>query len=1014
MLQIHALLDQLREWSESDPDSVSRVSSMLLGVLIPDISLPMKDAPAHPDDMRAWLTTIISSRATAAISRSDAPVVPIRFDNLARVLPLVLRNTEPSDWPDLPAKVGMTRGVISYSKDDEGMAQAMLEDSLVQQNLRALGGVSIEASGWSKKRMKIAFQEHWRWPLSIVVDDVWLTNRRMQRLGRVLDHLGFARFVPYSNSQPGAIRLIDGNADEVLRALGSSDKDHYAYILGTGALNKVRDLKRITNKVRSVGAAMLGWEQSEVPRRLAAMLTRIRRSTSGSDTLDVWLNATQETRVGLFYAFPDALAMTAPKEAGNLLCDSVFRHIHDTDGADSRLVEALSIDPSNPLSIFLSDILVRVMPETREKAGVWLRQVGELTQAATAAGLLSTPRALDLVGGSDRDIDVYVLPENATSLKIASPKALDYFVERIGAIDIGSSADSSALDLDSGPTTLQAPRMREVSAQATLMCDGRPMSRLNPAKAHVLQVQLASADLQEIRADSPFPIDRLPSEDSSVPLTLFLVPLTGVQPQHRGVAQRVDCLFQKAAAKSEVCLFSLIAAPDAIEYKARLLILHANRVLQSLMLEIPGASAHENAVMQLVAENVVRADFSHLAKERIYDLAIVSNHDAAAQNGFMMLTKDKVEFREPKSFARKLAAVSAQLKSLNETAGNGTAKGRHAQLTYSLNELANLGNDMRELLCGGNRDLEALTADHGNPSNPVRIQVVEAVADAFLPVEIFYDGPAPLPEAPLCAKAASPDYPMRTCGGCADRQRDDLICPSRFWGLSKVIERRPYVADAISSGADFAVSVSQLRYAKVPAFRSIVYGLSAKFKKREQLGIAASLKKLSRQVLPAGSWAAWKTAVAKHGPEMLVAIGHVEQRLNAIDALEIGDEHLRSTNVTSSHIRKSDGAVPVVVLLGCGTLYAENELGNFVRHFSRHGAGLIVATIASMLTVEAQLCVDAITQAFDEARASGVEGDSDGHNTVGFAVLRAKQTLLAAGSGLGLALTGAGDSEWEF
>jgi hypothetical protein len=1014
MLQIEVLLDQLREWAEQDPDSASGVSTMLLGILAPGISLSPGEAPAHPEEMRAWLIRIISAHATSAISNSSSPVLPIGFNNLAQILPLVLRNTEPSDWPRLSTKVRLFRGVISYSKD-EGIVQAMLEDSQVQQFLRALGGVSIEASGWSKTRVRTTLQEHWRWPLSIVVDDIWLTDRRIQRFCRLLDHLGFARLVPYGNGQPGAIRLIAGNANEVMRALESADKGRYAFILGTGTFDKVRDLKRITNKARSAGAAMLGWEPSNVSRQLVAMLARIQRSVIGTDTLDVWLNQPRDTGLGMLYADPDALSLTAPREAGNMLFASLMRQYLNTTDAGSRSVQARSLDPRNPLNIIPNDVFDRAMPDSRDGAAIWLRRVGEVTYAATAAGLLAPPRAFGLIDESDLNIGVRSATESAIFVKTAGPIAPDGSDKRIGAINFESLVTPRDI-VERLPASVapQVPQARQVSVQATLMCEGRPMDRLNATAAHVLQVQLAAADLQAVKADSPFPVDRLPAEDSSVPLTIFLVPLAGIQPQHRGIALRSDCVFSKLDAKSGLCRFSLITAPNAIEYKARLLILHANRVLQSLMLQIPGTHAHEGAVMHLVAENIVHADFSHLTEERAYDLAIVSNHNEAAQKGFMMVTKDKVEFREPKSFAGKLAAVSAQLKTLNDTSGNGTAKGRHAQLTYSLNELANLGNDMRELLCGGNRDLEVLTADHGDPSNPVRIQVMEAVADAFLPVEIFYDGPAPQPEAPLCAKASSPDYPMRTCGGCVDRQRDDLICPSRFWGLSKVIERRPYVADAVSNGADYAVSVPQLRYAKVPAFRSIVYGLSKKFERREHSGITASLKKLSRQVISAGSWEAWKVAVAQHGPEMLVAIGHVEQRLNAIDALEIGDEHLRSTNITSSHIRKSEGAVPVVVLLGCGTLYAENELGNFVRHFSRHGAGLIVATIASMLTLQAQLCVDAITQAFNEARTSGAEGDRDGHNTVGFAVLRAKQALLAAGSGLGLALTGAGDSEWEF
>jgi hypothetical protein len=149
-------------------------------------------------------------------------------------------------------------------------------------------------------------------------------------------------------------------------------------------------------------------------------------------------------------------------------------------------------------------------------------------------------------------------------------------------------------------------------------------------------------------------------------------------------------------------------------------------------------------------------------------------------------------------------------------------------------------------------------------------------------------------------------------------------------------------------------------------------------------------------------------------PGMLVAIGHMVQAQNVIDALEIGDELLPSTSVTESHVRSCAHDVPVVLLLGCGTMYDDQALGNFVSQFSYYGAGLIVATIASILTMQADLCVESIARAFEDARMMDKAGRERGDSTAGFAVLRAKQILMTTGSGLALTLTGAGDSEWQF
>ena len=74
-----------------------------------------------------------------------------------------------------------------------------------------------------------------------------------------------------------------------------------------------------------------------------------------------------------------------------------------------------------------------------------------------------------------------------------------------------------------------------------------------------------------------------------------------------------------------------------------------------------------------------------------------------------------------------------------------------------------------------------------------RLQVLVDERSDFFPLELVYDLPAPAKDATLCAgwKTA-----LRT--GTCDKQHDatdgqlhpKTFCPSGFWGLSKVIERR--------------------------------------------------------------------------------------------------------------------------------------------------------------------------------------------------------------------------------
>lgn len=647
----------------------------------------------------------------------------------------------------------------------------------------------------------------------------------MARARKVFDALGLVHLVAHGEHTGGAIRLAGGTSGAVLRALGPHEKEAYGYVLGTGRLEKTGDLKKITNRASSGGAAMLDWPDAAVPRELVKALIRLHRKAGGDETFDAWLRHAREGEPAILYAHQDALALTAPEHAARLLGDWMSVQYDRAIGVDQEL-PAFGIPPGRQQLVDLRDRLrASWMPSQVPATAQWLREIGALTGALRAAealrpmfGTHAGASAPQRYGGDDG-----VYTESANRAAIPD---IEYIggIGGIGAVDLAP----------------RYPRARQVRAQASLTSNGEPVRRLGAGTANVLHVQLASASLLDVVADTPFSVEDLPSEGESLELDLTLLPLAGVVPEQRGIALRQRCRFSKQLGEAPVCDFALAPAPDAAEYRA------------------------------------------------------------------------------------------------------------------------------------------------------------------------------PLPGAAICAKVGLDAYPAGTCGGCADRQRADLICPSRFWGLSKVIERRPFVRNAVSSGEDYAVSLPGPHRPRVPDLRDIVYGVSARFTRKEGTAIKTSLKKLAPRVHTTGGWGAWRHAVAAHGPQMLVAVGHLQPGHAAVDMLEIGDDLLRCTNVCAEHIRKHPDDIPIVLLLGCGTLYTEDQLGSFVRHFSRHGAGLVVATIASMFTAQAHACVDAIAQAFDRARGAGWEERQAGHHTAGFAVLRAKQALMTVGSGLALALTGAGDGEWEF
>lgn len=993
MRELQALLEHLRIWSavankSKRPFNSSRLATIFLGISTPEQLPSLRGAPAHPIEMREWLIRVISERASATNELSK-PILDVRAQDLLLVLPLVLRHTNVSDWPPTKINWRQIRGTVSYTKDGQEVVDTLLSDGNLRRFFRRLGGFSLSAPDWAWQRAVITVRDSWRWPLTIGIDDVLLTDRHLRRASRIFERTGLVKLIPYKEGQGGAIRLVAGNSSKVLETLRPEDKERFAYIIGTGEFGKTSDLQKITNKARSGGAAMLGWSAEAIPRRLVQLLKHGLQASRAHDTFDLWLNRALSSRKSIFYAHRLALNWTAPSRAATSLAASLNSHFFNSFALDIESVSTPLLgltDLRDPVN--LSRLLAQAkVPESRDETAEWLRQIGTLSTALQRSELLNS---FDNLSAS------------YSQARSAQPRASEV-------------TDSQARREEQ--QIAKYPMSREVYAQASLISNGGVIHRLSETAPNVLKVQLASSNLNSVQADHPFPAHMLPDNSESIELTFLLVPLAGVLQDSRGKAQRGEAIFSKTTGESSVCDFPLYPLLGAHEYRARLLIVHGNRVLQSLMVYVPGSAAVETSVMRLVAENIIKSDFSGLTAGKPYDLAIVANHDDAnaTQNGLLMLTQSKVEFREPKNFGEKLKAIYKQFQILNEendipATTNGIAKHR----AKSLNELANLGYDMRQSLCQGNDDLTKLTSDSLDPSNPTRIQVVEAVPDAFLPVEMFYDGPAPLENAPICAKVAPPLYPTETCMGCTDRNRADLICPSRFWGLSKVIERRPFMANAVSLGADYAVHAPRSNHAKVPNLRNIVCGLSEKFSADEATEIAAALSNIGENIIPVTNWNAWEAAVAQNGPEILVAIAHVQPRHAGISALEIGNDLLRCTNITQSHVRNHADDSPIIVLLGCGTMFTPDEIGNFVRHFSGNGAGLIVATIASMHTQQAQPCVDALIQAFDRARSADPTQRKSGFHTVGSAILRAKQQLMADGSDLALALTGAGDGEWEF
>jgi hypothetical protein len=159
---------------------------------------------------------------------------------------------------------------------------------------------------------------------------------------------------------------------------------------------------------------------------------------------------------------------------------------------------------------------------------------------------------------------------------------------------------------------------------------------------------------------------------------------------------------------------------------------------------------------------------------------------------------------------------------------------------------------------------------------------------------------------------------------------------------------------------------------------------------------------------PVRGWTQWKQAVRATSPELLVAIPHQEQTdtlFGPSSGLELGgqvEDTFDSDFVSSA----TAGPGPVVLLLGCHTGRAEDDLASFAARFRGYGAAVVISSLGKVIAKEAPT----VSRALLDELAGAIQGASP---TIGDALLKTRRALLAKSFLLPLMLIAHGDGDWE-
>ena len=411
-------------------------------------------------------------------------------------------------------------------------------------------------------------------------------------------------------------------------------------------------------------------------------------------------------------------------------------------------------------------------------------------------------------------------------------------------------------------------------------------------------------------------------------------------------------------------------------FEGRLVLLHGNRVLQTCVLtgEVDGDPVR-------VTERISLWDrFEDLDDRRAFDQAFVLNHDDSGAHGIHTFAGDRCETI---GTTGEIDSIIGRIRDLLiEAADASTSKARTRMFVL----LAGEGSNLHRALRGYFKVLQ----------DPHRIQVVAARPSWMLPLEFVYNRTAPEDDAVLCRNWTA----KRACGPhCfSDEDDDTIVCPSVFWGMSRVIER--YYVDADSEvstvfhvgGANPSRQVGHL--VSTPA----ALGASSLVTDRS---LGPTLKALGG-IEAAADWKAWAEALKSNASLLLALMPHTDE---LADTMEIAGVELRGALIKRKYVTAGvAGRFPVVVLFGCDTAGFERNPAGFAARFLQSDAAVVFATMTMLSVVQApKLCVRLAALLQDQGR---------GVQTVGEFVAAYRRDCVRAGLLTGLSVTALGNSDW--
>ncbi len=625
--------------------------------------------------------------------------------------------------------------------------------------------------------------------------------------------------------------------------------------------------------------------------------------------------------------------------------------------------------------------------------------------AALAEAPIDVPehsaRVLSMAAGSHPAARISSrISESASGFAFASEAGEADAMARLSLSVARAEADSA----------VSVPEPRWIQAQLLDVAEPTAPSRVSiieSGKSYGVDVRIGPADSDWLAPSVIFPDAELPKNESGYWLQVVF------SEAHHSLQPQMGRIFLPPEGASSLCRFFFRPVPDHPEFQARIIVLYENRVLQTALLEGRVADAElpgDRSEVTFRIEDAVRSHLSGLEYRQPFNASVVVNHTPSGQTMATSVLGDKARLF---SLQNMEDAIGKIRKRLSDIAADPESFPRDINAPATVDLLRFLAHQGRTLYDAFEDQLEP-----GALERIDRLQLISALSESFLPLELLYEKPAPHPTAELCPKgkrALTVKAPKKgVCKECLidDQAPAKYVCPLGFWSTTRVIERHVNRRlDTRLSAEEFALVAEPVGDRKIlPTAGTALCGASSRVRASDTKAVVAALARYTgnkaRQVQ---DWTGWRTEIGTTKPSLLVILCHTQDDPNLeIPEMEIGGDMLLSTLITGQHVRASQAdPPPVVLLLGCESLCLNLPFQGFVPYLRRGGAAIVMTTIASVLGRHVAPVAKATVSLLKQ------ELKKKGPHSFGELMPLLRRKALAQGIPMVFALAAYGDADWQ-